>query len=104
MGASLHIYGIKPPDDKWASMELVWRACTDAGIEIPNKVEEYFDYSDPTTDGVVVLLGHGAGGSHLEYDLHESITPFTDDIGSGGEIDLTKIPDDITQLRVVNVY
>ena len=103
MGASLHIYGIKPPDDKWTSMEAVWRACTDAGIEIPDKVEEYFDYSDPTTDGVVVLLGHGAGGSHLEYDLHESITPFTDDIVSGGEIDLTKLPKDITQLRVVNV-
>lgn len=88
-----YVKGIKPPDDKWKRMKAVYDSCDLAGIDVPEEVSEYFGWEEPDNKGVVVDL-----------DKHDCCKKYKADMQDGFEIDLTKLPKDITIIRFVNSY
>jgi hypothetical protein len=97
MGMLSYTVGIKPPDETWRKMVAVYDACADAGIDPPRDVENYFAGDRPDDAGVIVedatLRDCGAVREWTDGDMREGI-----------EVDLTKIPKDITVIRFINSY
>lgn len=94
MGACMHVQGIKPstnPD--WQKMKHVRDACVAAGIDIPAEVDEYFDYKEPHALGVVVNLEEQLGVDRMREEYLD-----------GFEVDLKKLPKDITVIRIFISY
>ena len=88
---STHIVGFKAPDEKWKAMKAIWDACENAGIDVPGEVEKYFGGEPPDERGV-------------EVDLDEDALEWSDDSCSGYEIDVKKIPKDVTHIRFYNAW
>ncbi len=93
MGISYNVEGVKPPDAKWKKMKAAWVACEDAGISVPDEIYEFFNGETPDEKGVVEQLG-GMYGKR-----HQCVALIEDDNGGGFEVDLKKLPDDVTLLR-----
>lgn len=93
MSMSTYVIGFKPPDEKWKAMKKVWDACQAADIDTPKDVEEYFDGDEPDDAGVVV-----------ELRKHACCKEYGAEMQSGYEIDVTKLPKDVTIIRFVNSY
>ena len=93
MSMSTHVIGFKPPNAKWKKMKKAWDACTEAGIDIPKEVEEFFDSTAPCDAGV-------------EVDLEERVCckKYEADMQDGFEINVEKLPKDITVIRFYNEY
>lgn len=56
MSFSMHVFGFVPPDETWAKHKAVWDACKALGVDIPEKVERFFDEGDPSDHGKEVPL------------------------------------------------
>jgi len=93
MSMSTRVIGIKPPDEKWRHMKAAYEACIKAQIPVPKEIDVYFDYEEPDPVGVVVDL-----------HSHDSVRSYRDDASEGLEVDLKKLPKDITILRFVNSW
>lgn len=92
MGMSTHVYGFREPNDHWRRMQAVWKACVDAGIEIPGDVDAFFDGEVPDDSGVRVKLPSRA------------VRPYSEDMQEGYEVVLDELPEDLTTIRFVNSY
>lgn len=92
MGMSMHVLGIKPPDDRWQKMRAVWEACEAAGINAPDEVVRFFEYRAPDPRGVIVELDPVAVS---EYRAESS---------EGFDVDLSKLDPAITVIRFYNAY
>ncbi len=90
MSMSTWAVGIKPPDDKWKEMKVVWDACEKAGVEKPVEVDSYFNDEPPDEAGVIVEV------DTTEWDDGE--------MSSGLEVHLDKIDKDIKIIRFVNSW
>lgn len=90
MSSSQHVIGFKPPDEKWKAMKKVWDACTAAGVEIPDEVDEFFNYESPQDRGVVVS----------EKDLGGAVKKYKGDMEDGWEINVRHLPPDVKIIRV----
>lgn len=93
MGMSSYVVGIKPPDDVWRRMKAAYEACEAAGVEIPDEVNRFFNDEAPDAAGVIEDL-HG----------HPCVSKYAGDAAEGLEVDLKKLPPDITVLRFVNSW
>lgn len=96
MGASMHVVGLKPPDEKWQKMCAVWDACKSAGVVQPMAVVAFFSGEDPDPSGVPVD----------ETELRDSgaLHNWEADMREGFEVDVTKLPADVTVLRFYISY
>ena len=92
MGMSTHVVGFKPADDKWKKMKAVWDACNDANTDVPRDVARFFDEQYP---------GDRPG---MAVDIREAITKWGDESSSGYEVDVTKLPKDVTVVRFFNSW
>lgn len=90
MGMSMHITGFRPADDRWKRMKAVYEACEAAGVDVPEDVEEFFDYQSPGDKP----------GMEVEIEDSEAVSEWHDECGSGYEIDVAKLPKDIVIIRV----
>ena len=95
MGMSTFVIGIKPPDDHWRRMKAAWDACKQAGIEPPDSVVRFFGGEEPDEKGVVV---------YLSLSAHLSLRQWKSDPAEGYEVDLTKLPNDVTTHRFYNSW
>lgn len=93
MGMSTHVVGFKPPDDKWKKMKAVWDACSKAGISVPDDVLEFFGHATPDSKGVEV-----------EIEDHECCDEYNARESQGFEINIKKLPPDVTVIRFYNSY
>lgn len=93
MGASRHIVGIKPPDERWKQMKAVWDACKEAGIDAPASVHRFFNNDIPDDSGVVV-----------EMEKHHSASLYNGDGEGGFEVDVSKLPADVKIIRFYNAW
>lgn len=91
MSMSTHIKGFRPPNEKWRKMKAVWDACSKAGTSIPVDVLNFFNGESPDERG-------------QDVNIKEAISDYTDDMKDGYEIDITKLPEDVTIIRVYNSY
>ena len=95
MGMSTIIVGIKLPGNRWKAMKKIYDACNAAEIPVPQEVEEFFEDKEPDNAGVIVNIRNT-----------EAVREYSDDNGdsSGFEVDLCKLPKDITVLRFYNSW
>ncbi len=94
MSMSTHVEGIKPPDEKWKKMKVVWDACKAAKVSPPDEVEEFFGNGDPDPAGVV-----------LDQDeLGEAVQEYNVEGSSGYDVILAKLPKDVSVIRFVNSW
>ena len=91
MGMSSHVIGIKPADRKWKSMKAAWDACEEAGVDAPEEVLKFFDHEDPDPTGVTVDIKSATKGWSIEGC-------------DGFEVNLKKLPADVTVIRFFNSY
>lgn len=94
MGMSTNVKGFKPPGEKWQQMKAVYDACMAANIEVPGEVSGYFENGTPDPSGVEVRELTAAGALH----------DWKDDNRDGFEIDVTKLPADVTVIRFYNSW
>lgn len=88
---STHVVGFRPPDEKWKKMYTVYQACQAADTSIPEAVHKFFGYETPDESGVSVNL-----------ERHECCAEYKADMINGYEIDISKLPENITKIRVYN--
>lgn len=93
MSMSTWVYGFKPPDEKWRRMKAVYDACSLAGTDLPKEVDKFFQGQIPDAAGVEVSLVDTA-----------CCQEYIEEMKSGFEIDLTKLPKDIRIIRFVNSF
>lgn len=87
------VVGIKPPDEKWKAMKKVWDACSEAGVEPPVEVLEFFGDEDPDDAGVVVGLGD-----------HSCVKEYRAEMQQGFEIVIDALPKDVKIIRFYNSW
>lgn len=93
MSTSRHVCGIKPADEKYKQMKVVYDACTVVGIEIPGEVYDFFNGNEPDPNGVVV--------SPLPDFC---LTPFNENGSAGFYIDVPNLPKDVTIIKFWNSW
>ena len=95
MSMSTHVVGFKPADEKWLKMKAVWDSCVAAGIDPPNNVLDFFGHEPPDDQGVEVAL-----------EKHTCVQRYSSDKRGhdGFEIDVRKLPPDVTIIRLYNSY
>ena len=89
MGMSTGVFGIRPPDEKWKEMKKIYDACKKLDEDIPDFVWEFFNKQEPEPDGVFV-----------EIDKKE----WSDDYRMGIEVEVAKLPKDVTIIRFYNSW
>lgn len=50
------VYAIRPPDSKFKKMKAIYDACIAGGMDVPEDVEEFFDYKEPDPLGIQVAI------------------------------------------------
>ena len=93
---STSVMGFKPPDVKFRKMLKAYRACEEAGVDIPDDVDDFFGGEPPEYAGVVVHLN--------ERKYASAVRPYKDDTREGYEVLLDELPEDIRILRFVNSW
>lgn len=91
MGMSTFIKGFRPPDKEWEKMKKVWDSCTDAGLEVPEEVQEFFNWEAPDKAGVEVEIP--------EHEYQDS-----ENAAEGIEIHVDEIPKGVKIIRFVNSW
>lgn len=91
MGMTTHVYGFRPPDEKWRAMKAAWDACCTVGVAPPVAVEAFFGGEPPDDAGVSVELG-GA------------VAAYAGDMEEGFEVQVALLPADVAVIRFVNAY
>lgn len=124
MSMSTSVVGFRPPDAKWKKMKAIYDACDEAGVSIPDEVDSFFNGEPPDDAGVRVKLERDAeeteqpamvrngGGfmvpaptsNHPKKKKIGCVKPYSDDMQEGFEVDVTKLPKDVTIIRFVNSY
>lgn len=99
MSMSSYVEAIRPPDEKWKAMKAVYEACKTAGTSVPAEVTAFFNGEPPDDLGVVVKHI-----SDFTDPLPAWVTKVSREMESGFEVDVTKLPKDVTVVRVVNSY
>ena len=95
MGMNTHVVGFKPADEKWKKMKTAWDACERAGVEIPDEVLSFFNHVKPDERGVEV-----------EIEKLDCVKAYRREGGgaNGFEVDVKKLPPDVTIVRFYNSY
>jgi hypothetical protein len=88
MSESVHVVGFKPPDDKWKKMKAVWDACKKANIDVPDDVLSFFEYVEPDPLGV-----------EIDLEKTNAAEKYNEEMKWGWEINVAKLPKDVTVLR-----
>lgn len=93
MGMSTHVIGIGRADDKHKRMFKAYEACIAADVPVPDDINEYFDYDTPNEMGREIELRRG-----------DSCTEYKAEMRDGYDIEIAKLPKDITHIRFFNSY
>ena len=93
MSMSTHVVGIRPPDARWGQMKAVWDACKQAGVDPPEEVAEFFEHSAPDPAGI-----------RVELERSHCVRVFNDDMRQGFDVDVSKLPKNVTVIRFYNSW
>lgn len=92
MGQDTYVVGFVPPDAKWKKMKKIWEACKEAEIEAPDEVDSFFEGEDPAN-----LPGK-------EIEIFGAIKEWQDDGREGWDVDVNKLPKNVTVVRFYHSY
>jgi hypothetical protein len=94
MSMSTYVRGFRPADEKWKKMKKIWYACQEAGVDVPDEVDDFFDGDKPDEAGVEIKLNSKTGCKE-----------WSDGNGRDGiEITLDNLPKNVTVIRFVNSW
>ncbi len=93
MSMTTYVEGFRPPDEKWERMKAVYYACDAAKIPVPDAVVRFFEYGRPDPTGVRVDLK--ASGAVSESEEGNRMR---------WDVDIKKLPPDVTVVRFTNSY
>lgn len=92
MGMSTYVQGLKPKTAEYQTMLDIYIACRKINIEVPKEIIDFFD-GEICEDGIVTEVPK------------EAIREYADDYcREFFEVDLAKLPLDVTKIRFVNSY
>lgn len=100
MGMSTHVIGFRAPDEQWKKMKYVYEACVEAGVEIPEAVDNFFCGEAPDDYGITVDLGK-------DDPAHDFIQEYSESSSHGYTIDIRALQrhyPNLTHLRFYNSY
>jgi hypothetical protein len=90
---STHVVGVVPPGESWKKMKSVWDSCKAVVVPIPDQVLEFFNHTQPDSEGVIIDL------------VDKSIAiPWRVNDSEGYELEVKKIPAHITKIRFYNSW
>lgn len=91
MSMSTDVQGLKPPDKTWREMKKIYDSCKELDMDIPDKVDEYFEGRSPDPAGVLVDI---------------PTKEYSDNANSeqGIEIKVEDIPPDVKIIRFCNSW
>lgn len=93
MSMNTNIVGFRPPDEKWKKMKAIWDSCNEAGIEPPAEVDRFFNGIPPDGSGVEV-----------EIENTSCCRKYQEEMRSGYEVEIAKLPKDIKIIRFWNSF
>jgi hypothetical protein len=89
MSVSVYIIGLKEPAPDYLAKLKAYKACEEANVEPPPELLDYFD-------GVQSEYIPGDG---MEVEIDEAVNGDVE-YGDGAVIDLSKLPEGVTKIRV----
>lgn len=93
MSESFHAYAIQELDEESQNMSDIWHACVRAKVDVPDEVIDFFGSQGPHDKGRPVSL-----------DSHECCNNYSDDMKTGLEIDIEKLPPNVKIIRFFVSY
>lgn len=91
MSMNVTIVAFRPADDRWKQMKAIYDSCKKAGVSIPDEVNEFFNYEKPDDNGV-------------EIDIKIATKEWSDDYSHGYDVDISKLPKDVSIIRFYNSW
>ena len=92
MSMSSYVVAFRPPDETFKKMMDVYKTCCEAGVDLPKKVSEFFDDTEPDPKGV-------------EIDIKDAVEEWNDgEMSEGFQVDLEKLPKGVKYIRFYNSY
>lgn len=91
MGFNVYYRGVKPPTEEYKKKLAAYKALEVAGLEIPDELQEYFDYEEPSEDGMEVSIREAVSGDIMHEDGYALI-------------DLNKLPKGVAFIKVIGSY
>lgn len=95
MSTQVTVTGFKPPGEEWRKMRAVYDVCMQANVPVPEEVLRFLERNPLSEDGVPVSEDDLRQAGAVKDVYHTDIGVIT-----ALDIDPTKIPKDITFLRV----
>ena len=92
MSMCSYVHGLKPKTEEYEKKLLVYKICEELNINPPREIEDYFD-GEVCEEGIVTELPKEAIREYSDECCNDYI-----------EVDLTKIPSDVTKIRFANSY
>jgi len=96
MSSTISVVGIVPADEKYKLMLDIQKSCQRAGVQIPKDVLAFFNHVEKPCDRGYEIQMAILGCS--QYN-HPCATQYQGPYSSGIEIDVKKLPENVTHLR-----
>ena len=95
MSTDSYVVGLVPADERYKMMVKIFEACKDANVLAPDEVEIYFEnlaggVPRPDSSGMMVA------------DIGMAVSDYRGKFESGYEVDLSKVPQNVTVIRFFN--
>ena len=87
-----YIQGLKPKTEEYEKKLQIYKLCRETNVSVPDEVEKYFD-GEICEEGILTDIPTDAVRNYADEYCREFF-----------EVDLTKIPSDVTKIRFVNSY
>lgn len=91
MSISTYVQGLKPKTEEYQTKLDIYIACRKINIEPPREIVDFFD-GEICEEGIVTELPK------------EAVREYSDEYRDFLEVDLTKLPPDVSEIRFVNSY
>ena len=91
MSMSTYVQGLKSKTEEYQIKLDIYNACKKINIEPPREIVDFFD-GEICEDGIIIELPK------------EAVREYSDEYRNFLEVDLTKLPDNVSKIRFVNSY
>lgn len=92
MSMSTYVQGLKPKTEEYQKMLDILAACEEVNVKPPTEIVDFFD-GEICKEGIVTEIPKEAVREYADNYCREFF-----------EVDLTKLPPDVTKIRFVNSY
>ncbi len=92
MSTHSYVQGLKPKTEEYEKKLYIYKACQEINITPPDEIVKFFD-GEICEEGIITELPEEAVKNYAD----DSCCDFF-------EVDLTKVPSDVTKIRFVNSY